>query len=160
MGTHLIRSIVTTKDCRDLVPVVADWFWDAFWKDSGKPFDGLLRAVSQGPVANDPIPTTFVCLIDGSPAGTASLIASDLDERPSLTPWLAGVFVTPDRRGVGVASELVRAVEAEARHAGVETLWLHTKTAEKLYAQLGWQTVERVRLVNGQTTLMRRHLVA
>lgn len=149
MGTHLIRSIVTTKDCRDLVPVVADWLWDAFWKDSGKPFDGLLRAVSQGAAANDPIPTTFVCLIDGSPAGTAS-----------LTPWLAGVFVTPDRRGVGVASELVRAVEAEARHAGVETLWLHTKTAEKLYAQLGWQTVERVRLVNGQTTLMRRHLVA
>jgi hypothetical protein len=50
------------------------------------------------------MPRTFILLADGEPVGTASLAAHDLDERPDLTPWLAGVFVDPHTRGQGYAA--------------------------------------------------------
>jgi GNAT superfamily N-acetyltransferase len=67
------------------------------------------------------------------------LAHKDLETRPDLTPWLAGVFVQPAFRGRGYATALVRRVEAFASAASVRTLWLYTWTAEPLYARLGWQ---------------------
>jgi GNAT superfamily N-acetyltransferase len=82
---------------------------------------------------------TFVLFDRDRPVGTASLVHRDLETRPDLTPWLAGVFVQPAFRGQGYATELVRRVEAFASSASVPTLWLYTWTAEPLYTRLGWQ---------------------
>ena len=105
------------------------------------------------------MPRTFVLLVDDEPVGTASLVAHDLDERPDLTPWLAGVFVAPHARRQGYAVQLVRAVEQEARKASVSTLWLYTNTAERIYARAGWQTVEIVQHDGKSFSLMRRDLL-
>jgi len=91
--------------------------------------------------------------------GTASLTAHDLDERPDLTPWLAGVFVPPHARGQGHAGRLVAAVEREARAASIATLWLYTNTAERIYARAGWKTVETVQHNGKPFALMRRDLL-
>jgi GNAT superfamily N-acetyltransferase len=103
---------------------------------------------------------SFVLLDGDTPAGTASLAHDDLDSRPDLTPWLAGVYVPPAFRGRGHAAALVRHVEAAARAAGVGTLWLYTWTAAPLYARLGWvQTgLEHEIKRNHQVVLMRRDL--
>jgi len=53
------------------------------------------------------IPQTFVALVADEVVGTASLVAHDLDARSELSPWLAAVYVRPDRRGKGVGSALV-----------------------------------------------------
>jgi GNAT superfamily N-acetyltransferase len=78
------------------------------------------------------MPRTFILLANSEPVGTASLAAHDLDERPDLTPWLAGVFVVPHARGRGYAAHLISAVEQEARIASISTLWLYTNTAERI----------------------------
>jgi GNAT superfamily N-acetyltransferase len=83
------------------------------------------------------MPRTLVLLADGEPVGTASLVAHDLDERPDLTPWLAGMFVAPHARGQGHAARLIAAVEQEAAAASISTLWLYTNTAERVYARGG-----------------------
>jgi N-acetylglutamate synthase-like GNAT family acetyltransferase len=71
---------------------------------------------------------------------------------------LAGVFVAPHVRGRGYARRLVAAVEEEARTGQISTLWLYTNTAERVYARVGWRTVETV-LHNGKPfALMRRDL--
>jgi N-acetylglutamate synthase-like GNAT family acetyltransferase len=71
------------------------------------------------------------------------LVAHDMDSRPQLTPWLAGVFVEPQCRGKGIGSALVRRIEAEARSLGVSTLYLYTPHTEFLYERLGWSVIER-----------------
>jgi hypothetical protein len=71
------------------------------------------------------MPRTFILLADGESVGTASLAAHDLDERPDLTPWLAGVFVDPHTRGRGYAANLIAAIEHEAQAASIATLWLY-----------------------------------
>ena len=86
---------------------------------------------------------TFVIAVDGATlAGSASLIAQDMDDRPELTPWLADVFVKPEFRGKGVATSLIQRIENEAQSAGISRLFLYTPDAADLYRRLGWEDVE------------------
>jgi GNAT superfamily N-acetyltransferase len=105
------------------------------------------------------IPRTLVLLVDDKPVGTASLTAHDLEERPDLTPWLAGMFVAPMARGQGHAAQLIAAVEDEARKASSPCLWLYTNTAERIYARAGWRTIETVLHTSKPFALMRRDLM-
>ncbi|HVZ07071.1 GNAT family N-acetyltransferase [Rhodopila sp.] len=149
--------IVSTSDRPDLVEITARWRWEAFIREA-EPFEAVLKRAERTAALGLPIPRTLVLLMDGEPVGTASLTAHDLEERPDLTPWLAGVFVVPHARGRGHVSRLVAAVEDEARQASVATLWLYTNTAERIYARIGWRTVETV-MHNGKPfALMRRDL--
>jgi GNAT superfamily N-acetyltransferase len=101
----------------------------------------------------------FVLLLDGTPVATASLVAHDLDARPDLTPWLAGVFVVPEARRRGYATRLIATVEGACRAASIPTLWLYTLTAEQVYARAGWATVEMFFDRHGKlAVLMRRDL--
>lgn len=154
----MATSIVSTSERPDLVPVVANWLWEAFWHDSGKPFEQLLDAVKRS-LAADVMPRTLILLADGEAVGTASLVAHDLDERPDLTPWLAGVFVEPHARGQSYAGRLISAVEQEARNASIPTLWLYTNKAERLYVRADWRTVETVQHSGKPFALMRRDLL-
>jgi GNAT superfamily N-acetyltransferase len=150
-------QIVTTADRPDLDHTVARWLWEAFWDDDGYSFDETLRAVHQSITAHF-LPRTFILLLNGVPVGTASLAEHDLDERPDLGPWLAGVFIVPEARGQGLAAHLIATVEAACRIAGIRTLWLYTLSADRIYTRAGWCAVERP-LHNGkQVTLMRRDL--
>lgn len=151
------RSTVTVADRPDLVPTVADWLWRAFWRDEGSTLAEVRTLVSRSTARHGP-PQCFVLLEGGAPVGTASLAAADLDRRPDLTPWLAGVYVEPAARGRGCATALVEAVEAAARRASVPTLWLYTGTAERLYARAGWRTVEGFDHHGRPNVLMRRDL--
>jgi GNAT superfamily N-acetyltransferase len=121
-------SIVSTSERPDLVPVVAGWLWNAFWRGDGYSLEQVLDVVGTSVLAGA-MPRTFILLADGEPVGTASLVAHDLDERPDLSPWLAGVFAEPHARSRGYEGRLVAAVEREARAASIPTLWLYTKAA-------------------------------
>lgn len=134
-------QIVTVADRPDLAPVVAEWLWEAFWRKDGRTLDAV-QAWVEASTARSGTPQCFVALVDGQPVGTASFADSDLDERPELTPWLAGVYVVPAARGQDHASRLVGCVEGACREAGVPTLWLYTTRAEGLYLKLHWRTVE------------------
>jgi GNAT superfamily N-acetyltransferase len=120
--------------------------------------DQTLDAVRKSVTAR-PLPRTFILLAEGDPVGTASLAAHDLEERPDLTPWLAGVFVDPRVRGRGYAAHLIAAVEDECRATSISTLWLYTRTAERIYARAGWRTIEIVQHSDKPYALMRRDLV-
>lgn len=156
-----VIEIVGLRQRPDLVPQVAAWLWGAFWRDSGSSLEETLAVVAAPQAITGP-QQSFVLLDDGLPAGTASLAAADLEERPGLTPWLArwlaGVFVRPEARGQGHGARLVRAVEAAARAAGAPQLWLYTGGDGALYRRLGWVVQERVAQGAGSVLLMRRTL--
>lgn len=154
------HAIVTTTERPDLVPVTARCRWEAFAQGQGRSLAEVTAAESEGAAGPGPMPRTVVLLVDDEPVGMASLAAQDLDPRPDLTPWLAGVFVTPRVRRRGYAALLVAAVEAHAASLGVATLWLYTRTAEGLYAGIGWRTVERFPYRDRTYALMRRDLPA
>ena len=107
---------------------------------------------------SDRAPLTFVALDDaGRAIGTAALLFDDLKGDPR-NPWLASVYVPPERRGQGIASALVRTVEDAARRFGYRQLYLFTSTAPKLYAGLGWRPLETTRYRGDEIQIMDRAL--
>ena len=135
------KLIVRIADRPDLVPVVANWLWHEWWYRDGYTLEQTLDTVAASVSPSGP-PQSFVLLVDGNPIGTASLVVHDLDARPDLTPWLAGVFVIPEARSRGHAIHLIQTVEAACRSAAIPVVWLYTAGAERVYARAGWHSVE------------------
>ena len=157
LGTDGVgRHIVAASSHPELAPLVAKWRVDTFFTHPGgytvEEMTALILAPPMGPKE------TFVLFDGGQPVGTAGLVRQDLDARPDLTPWLAGVFVLPGFRGRGHATALVHRVEAFALAAAVPVLWLYTLKAEPLYARLGWERAGTEQEDGHDVVLMRRVL--
>ena len=151
-------QLVTIVERPDLAAIIAPWLWDEFWRDDSYSLQQVHERVA-GSVARYGPPQCFVLLDNGAAIGTAGLAFQDLDERPDLSPWLAGVFVVPEARNRGHGTRLVATVEAACRSAGIDSLWLYTGTAERLYARIGWREVGIVeRQDKPPVTLMQRDL--
>lgn len=149
-------DIVTVSGRPDLAPVVAAWRVNAFFNyPGGYTVEEMTALILEPPVGPE---ETFVVFDGDQPVGTAALITTDLETRPDLTPWLAGVFVQPEFRRRGHATTLIRQVEAFALAAGVHVLWLYTSTAETLYTRLGWQRIGTETEAGEEVVLMRRSL--
>src|SRR5258707_90949 len=97
----------TISDLRqrpEFFDIVADRIWQAWWRADGHPLDYISGRLRENMNAT-PIPIALVAHDGKSFLGTASVIASDLPERPQLTPWVAAVSVEAHtrRRAVGGA---------------------------------------------------------
>ncbi len=147
--------VTTIRERPDLAPVVAGWLWAEWRKSHGHSLEEMQALVAKS-VAAAGVPQAFVLLEDGLPVGTATLAASDLDERPDLTPWLAGVFVVPERRGQGHVRHLLHAFEGACRAASIPVAWLYTRTAERIYRRAGWESVELIHRVGKEPVVLMR----
>ena len=85
---------------------VADRVWRASWKENGYPLAYISGRLGEN-INAEPLPIALVAHDGEKFLGTASVIASDLDERPQLTPWAAAVWVEPHARSRGVGGALV-----------------------------------------------------
>jgi GNAT superfamily N-acetyltransferase len=100
------------------------------------------------------VPSVVVALEGGALCGSAMLLANDMETRPDLTPWLAGVYVVAACRGRGYGSALVRRVESEAAAFGVERLHLYTPDSVDFYSRLGWDLDERCEYLGQEVAVM------
>ena len=138
---------------------VSRWLWKEWGHASGRTLEETSARVAERTSVSGP-EQCFVLLLDELAVATASFVHRDLPSRPDLTPWLAGVFVQPEFRYRGLASHLVRAVEASCQAAGIPTMWLFTASAVDLYARLRWRAVAMEQHRGRKVTLMRRDLRA
>jgi N-acetylglutamate synthase-like GNAT family acetyltransferase len=99
------------------------------------------RIIRMQPYLNDDfIPSTFIAEADGL-LGSAALVSSDMETKPQLSPWLASVYVAPEHRRKGVGAKLVLHVMAQAKLAGIDTLYLFTPDKQSFYHKLGWRFI-------------------
>ncbi len=150
--------VVPLAERPDLVALVAAWQFSEW----GRLYPGQTLAMRERRLLEtldtDRLPVTFVALdASGGAAGTAALDLDDLEGDPR-NPWLASVYVPPERRRAGIASALVRAVERAAVGFGHRKLYLFTATVPRLYAGLGWRPVEAREYQGERITVMERDL--
>jgi amino-acid N-acetyltransferase len=76
----------------------------------------------------------------GSPESPTALVGLELFDGVAL---LRSLVVTPQARGIGGGTALVRHAEEYAREHGVHTIYLLTMTAEHFFARRGYARADR-----------------
>jgi GNAT superfamily N-acetyltransferase len=85
----------------------------------------------------------LVALVDGIPAGSVFLVEKDLDTHTHLSPWLAGLFVLPQFRRMGLGRLLTAAVVEQAATLLYTSIYLYTSTGD-FYRRQGWAKCNEV----------------
>jgi N-acetylglutamate synthase-like GNAT family acetyltransferase len=136
----------TISDLRqrpEFFETVAIRIWQAWWKPDGTPLDTISGRLRENMDATS-IPFALVAHDGASFLGTASVIASDLAERPQLTPWVAAVWVEPQARGHGIGGALVNRATEDCFALGVSRAYLCARLQRSgFYERLGWIPIER-----------------
>jgi GNAT superfamily N-acetyltransferase len=151
-------TIVPLAERPDLLPLVAEW-GHATWGHLSPGDTAAKRAERlKRHLQVDAVPTTVVALdAAGVPVGSAGLLAHDIEGDPR-GPWLASVYVVPERRGEGFGKAVVGAIEASAARAGIELLYLFTPDKMGFYASLGWTAIESLHHRGEHITVMTKRL--
>lgn len=140
------------------VGTVANWHYEAWGREDGISREVLHRSLTQS-LAGESFPYTYLALMDGQPIGSAQLKLREMKEFPALTHWLGSVYVAESARGAGVAQALVSHVAAEARHHGVEKLYLQTEDLfGGLYSRCGWVALTQAKSHGREVLIMERRL--
>lgn len=137
-------SNITISNLRDkpaLQNTVADRIWNAWSKDRGLSRDQVISSL-ESIIASDN-EFTLVAHARDKFVGTVSMIASDMVERPNLTPWIADVWVDPEYRAHRMGASLVNAAEQLATERGASVLFLCcVPMLRSFYSGLGWTEIE------------------
>lgn len=102
------------------------------------------------------VPTTLVALEGNHLLGSVSLLAADLEGWDHLSPWLASLFVIPERRGQSLGKQLVTRVLEEAAALGFPAVYLWTDGQQTYYEGLRWKCLARIQLLSREVVIMRR----
>lgn len=135
-------SISDLRRRPEFFDIVADRIWRAWWKDSGHPLEYITGRLGDNLDAR-PIPAALVAHDGPAFLGTSSVIASDLEERPHYTPWVAAVWVEPQHRSRGIGAALVERAARDGFASGAHRLYLCARpTRTEFYRRLGWIPLE------------------
>jgi N-acetylglutamate synthase-like GNAT family acetyltransferase len=141
-----MSHLFTISDLRqraEFFDTVADRIWQAWWQPNGYPLDYISARLCENMEAT-PIPFALVAHDGERFLGTSSVIASDLEERPQFSPWIAAVWVEQDARGHGIGAALVNRAAQDCFALGVSRAYLCARPRmTSFYEALGWTVVER-----------------
>lgn len=98
---------------------------------------------------------TLVAIKDGELVGCAALVKCDLPDFNILSPWLAGVYVIPNQRQHGIASELISQIENTAINYNFNEIFLYSSLVG-FYENKNWKIV--CKLPNSSDVIMKKFL--
>jgi len=136
-------TISDLRQCPEFFDTVAGRIWQAWWEAEGASLDYICGRLREN-MSEVPIPFALVAHHGGAFLGTASVIASDLAERPQLTPWVAAVWVEQEARGHGIGAALVERAVKDCFALGMVRAYLCARPRMlAFYERLGWTLLER-----------------
>ena len=84
------------------------------------------------------VPEWYAVIDGGEIIGGAGVIENDFHDRPDLAPNVCALYVVPERRGQGIAGELLAHVTCDMNKRGIDTLYLVTDHTS-FYERYGWE---------------------
>lgn len=151
-------TLLPLADRPEAVALLAEWHyreWHHLYpRESLQDFAAdLQHSLQRGTV-----PCTWILQQGDAVWGSASVLERDMDTNTDLGPWLANVYIHPERRGRGLGRQLIRDVMAECRAMGIDKLYLFTPDQERFYQSLGWQTRKHERYHGEEVCIMQASL--
>ena len=147
-------TISTLRQQPGFAAVIAERCWTAWWQGSDVTLQQYRAWVDESAEGKG-IPACFIAHDGDTYLGSCALIASDFDERPHLTPWIAALWVEEAHRRCGIASALMeKAVEAAAHFGHAEAYLCAVPEKTGFYVERGFTVMEKD--VAGLTVFRRR----
>lgn len=149
-------QIVSLCECPQYAPILAWWSYIEWYQERDVPFEIVMKSY-QTRAQQKRLPASFVAIHSGLPVGMASLKADDLWSRRDLGPWLASLYVHPPYRSMGIGSDLIKTICAEAAQQGYSRLYLFlarddSAELENFYNKRGWCFLEKAEDNDGYGT--------
>lgn len=153
-------SIVRLADVPETIPVLAGWFRQAWRPYYGAAGPGNAESDLKACLGRGSLPIGFVALgADRAPIGTASLIRTSVGTEEFSGPWLGALVVAEQCRGCGVATDLVFAIEAEARRLGFPALYASVNPTSTLLRRCGWNVLGSASSLQGSMAVFGKYLI-
>lgn len=147
-------------DHEELVPELANWhFAEWSYLQPKETLEARALRLSRCCGHNE-IPTVVIGLLGNVLCGSGMLVAQDMDCRPNLTPWLAGLYVAPQYRRQGYGTKLIERIVEEAATLQARVLYLYTPNSEQYYRGRGWSLMERCKYRGADVSIMSRSVAA
>lgn len=144
---------------KQVIPALARWFhaeWGYLHPE--RTYTDVERLITER-AQTGRIPVALVAFDGKELLGTVCLKVHDMDTRLDLTPWLAGLYVSDQKRREGIGTALIAAIEKEAFELGVSELYLYTPESESFYAKRGWHVREKTEYHGYAVTLMDKKII-
>ncbi|WP_088892986.1 GNAT family N-acetyltransferase [Leptolyngbya ohadii] len=163
------------------IPTIAQWLhqeWHDFYPSET---EAQIAAELETHLNRDRIPLTIVALEQNSShlVGTISLMHGKTEAPPEyaeLFPWLASLYVIPEKRGTGLGRLLVQRILQEANRLKQSQVYLWTEIPTRVqtsketearttalidwYTQQGWQAIAQTNFQQQPVQIMRYDLKA
>lgn len=152
METKIEFKIVTPND-KQTFEIIANWYVN-HWKI---PKERTLTRLDE--ITNDALQFQVLMLVNNIPVATGGVYnwVSILDKVAYLNEhkhWLALIYTDGAHRQKGYGALLCKFIQNHAKTLGLKKLHLYTDTAERLYARLGWQVLERISVAERNVVVM------
>ncbi|WP_273689190.1 GNAT family N-acetyltransferase [Ketogulonicigenium vulgare] len=136
-------QISPLRDVPHFVPRIAQRAWQAWWQETDVTLQDYQAGVA-AIAASAGIPCGFVAHDGGRYLASVFLIENDLSARPTLTPWIAALWVEEDARRQGIAAQLMQHAQDSAAALGYAQVYLcASRDNAPYYAARGFDLVER-----------------
>jgi len=144
MSDFKIDYLANRPDC---LHACAAW---AYGRWGVQKTDGSLEqaiSVFKKGMQKDKLPLTLIVinLETGLPVAMGSLWEKDGTEWSEKTPWIASIYTLYRYRGLGLAKQLIKRLEKEARNIGFQEVYLQSGSAANFYRNLGYMEIETVK---------------
>lgn len=145
-------TITRLSDAPEIKNIMAQWFHEKW----GIPLDAYIASMEECLESNNPVPQWYVAVDGGRIIGGMGVIKNDFHKRHDLTPNVCAVYTESDRRGEGIAGELLRYVCRDMKSKGIDTLYLITDHTG-FYERYGWNYLFDVETDDNSTSRMYTH---
>ena len=149
-------EIVNLADRPEYMEEVSRWLWEQWARADGYSLEEVCYRTRHA-CQRDTVPQMLVAVMAGRPVGVVSLWLNDAKTRQDLTPWMATLYVTPQRRNLHIGQALQRAsIHAVERLGRYDWLYLITELND-YYEKIGWEFVDHVPVGHGHTEKVYRY---
>lgn len=152
-------EISTLAEHPEEIPKITKWYFDE-WSHTAPDitFEMVQEKVTEKSINQTRIPMSFVAYLDGELAGVLELKLHENKNYLEYENWIGGVFTNPDKRGQGVATQLINKAKAFAIDTGMPQLYLQCESFNlELYLKLGFKPLHSARHHQVETTIMVWH---
>ena len=144
---------------QSLIPIIEKHFkkeWHAYYGPEGP---GEARADIDSFCNTTILPVGLIALRNDRITGIVSL-REKTESQHDLGPWVTSFYVVPERRGQGVGTRLVHAVECLAQKLGYKKIYARSATAVVFFEKLKWVPFDTLTHDAEQMTIFLKDLPA